>query len=389
MKKLILTLIILSTLLISCNGDPEVQYTYQPPEEIEDGLEVGTLVEVNIDSISIEQGVENILNGKYTEVHSLLIIRDNKVVLEEYFPGHNFQWDAYGHHGAWTNWNMTKPHDIMSDTKSITSTSVGIAIDQGFINSVHDSIFDYLPEHQHLNTDGKDQITIEHLLTMTSGLEWKEWGASYTDLENDTFKLWIECNDQVACILENPLIEDPGTSFTYSGGDMVVLGEIIKNATGMTLEEFSGKYLFMPLGIDPPVWAKYESGVIDGSGGIKITPRDMAKIGMTFLNQGVWNGDQIISEGWVENSATAYADNKGINIPGEDSGRVGYSYTWWTKEYSRSGQQINMFYAGGWGGQLIMVLPELNTVIVFTGGNYVTSRPDFKIFEKYVLPAIE
>jgi len=244
-----------------------------------------------------------------------------------------------------------------------------------------------LPDHQRFNTDGKEGITIEHLLTMTSGLEWKEWGASYTDLGNDTFKLWIECEDQAACILEKPLIEEPGADFTYSGGDMVLLGEIIKNATGMNIEEFSGKYLFEPLGIDPPIWAKYDSGVIDGSGGIKITPREMAKFGLTFLNNGLWDGEQIVSEGWVEKSATTYPGNTRINVPGEDSGRVGYAYTWWTKEYSR--EDINMYYAGGWGGQLILVLPEVDAVVVFTGGNYVTSRPDFKIFEKYVLPAIE
>lgn len=115
----------------------------------------------------------------------------------------------------------------------------------------------------------------------------------------------------------------------------------------------------------------------------------MAKFGLTFLNKGVWNGGRIISGEWVEKSATLYPGNTRINIPGEDSGRVGYSYTWWTKQYSHSGKKINMYYAGGWGGQLIMVLPELNTVVVFTGGNYVTKRPDFKIFEKYVLPAID
>ena len=117
----------------------------------------------------------------------------------------------------------------------------------------------------------------------------------------------------------------------------------------------------------------------------------MAKIGVTFLNKGVWKEQQIISEQWVGESATTFPGNSntGINIPGEDSGRVGYSYTWWTKQYSESGKEIHIFYAGGWGGQLIMVLPEVNTVVVFTGGNYLTKRPDFKIFEKYVIPAID
>ncbi|MCJ7701722.1 MAG: beta-lactamase family protein [Anaerolineales bacterium] len=385
----VLFISLLSLLLTSCDNAPASQYTYQPPENIDDGLDIGTLAEVNIDPDLIGTAVDKIREGKYKEVHSMLIFKDNKLVFEEYFMGHRYKWDGPGNHGSWVTWNKYRPHNIMSDTKSITSACIGIAIDHGFIESVDQPIFDYLPEHQHLNKDGKDKITIEHLLTKTTGLEWKEWGTSYTNLENDTFKLWVECEDQITCILEKPLIDEPGTSFTYSGGGMVLLGEIIKHATNMNIEEFSEKYLFETLGIDPPVWEKYESGVIDASGGIKITPRDMTKFGAAFLNNGVWNGKQIIPEKWVEKSAATYPGNSRINVPGEDSGRVGYSYTWWTKQYSSSGKKINMYYAGGWGGQLIMVLPELNTVIVFTGGNYTTSRPDFKIFEKYVLPAIE
>ncbi len=381
---------ILSLLITSCDSAPAAsQYTYQLPENIDDGLDVVTLDAVNIDANLLGAAVDQIRAGKYKEVHSMLIFKDNKLVFEEYFPGHRYKWDGPGNHGAWVKWNKYMPHKIMSDTKSLTSTSIGLAIEHGFIESVHQSIFDYLPEHQHLNTGGKNKITIEHLLTMTSGLEWKEWGTSYTDMGNDILKLWVECEDQVTCILEKSLIAEPGTSFTYSGGGMVLLGEILKNATNMNIELFSEQYLFEPLGIKPPVWEKYPSGVIDGAGGVKITPRDMGKIGLTFLNDGVWNGAQVISKGWVEKSATTYPGNERIKVPGTDSGRNGYAYTWWTKEYSHSGEKINMFYAGGWGGQVIMVFPELNTVVVFTGGNYTSKTTAFSVLEKYVLPAIE
>jgi len=389
MKKMIPFFLILALLFAGCSADPTSQSVYQPPEKFDDGIDVGTLEEVNIDSNLIQNAVDKIRDGKYSEVHSILIFTDNKLVFEEYFAGHPYQWDGPGNHGAWVEWDRTMPHETMSDTKSITSASIGIAIDQGFIDSVDQSIFDYLPEYQYFNTGGKDKITIKHLLTMTSGLDWNEWGAPYTDLNNDIFRLWVECENQAVCTLERPLIAEPGTSFNYCGGGMVLLTEIIENATGMDIETFSGQYLFEPLGIDPPVWARFESGLIDGSNGINITPREMAKIGLTFLNDGVWDGEQIVSEQWVEKSAAAYAENSGIKVPGEGSGRVGYAYSWWTKQYSHSGQEINMFYADGWGGQLIMVLPELNTVVVFTGGNYVTKNPVFKIFEKYILPAIK
>ena len=240
MKRTILLLIAFSIALVSCGAEPTSQYTYRPPENLDDGLDIGTLEEVNIDSALIEKAIDKILSGKYSEVHSLLIVKDNKLVFEEYFMGHKYKWDGPGHHGNLVSWDRDEQHTVMSVGKSFTSACIGIAIDQGFIESVDQSIFDFLPEHQHLNTDGKDKITIEHLLTMTSGLEWKEWGASYTNLENDTFKLWIECEDQAKCILEKPLINEPGTDFTYSGGGMVLLGEIIKNATDMNIEEFSG-----------------------------------------------------------------------------------------------------------------------------------------------------
>ena len=389
MKKAILLISILSVLFVSCRLEPPSVYTYRPPENINDGFDVGTLDEVSIDSVLIEKAVNRIYGGRYKEVHSMLIFRDDKLVLEEYFTGHEYKWDAPKHHGGLVTWDRTMLHDVKSVTKSITSTCIGIAIDEGFIESVNQSIFDYLPEHQHLNTDGKDKITIEHLLTMTSGLEWDEWGAPLSSTDNDIISLWFNCDDQVTCILERPLENEPGTSFTYSGGNMIVLGEIIKNAAKMNIDEFSRKYLFEPLGIDSSNWTvRYPNGVIEAAGSLEIIPRAMAKIGVTFLNNGVWQGEQIISEQWIEKSAVAFPGNNGINIPGEDSGRVGYSYSWWIKQYSNSGREINMFYAGGWGGQLIMVFPELNTVVVFTGGNYVTKRPDFEILEKFIIPAI-
>jgi len=384
---------ILLILLVSCATTPKADfnssspYTYSPPENINDGFDVGSLDEVNIDPALIEKAVNDINRGKYKEVHSMLIFRDGKLVFEEYFNGYKYKWDGVNYNGDWVIWTRSTVHVMQSVTKSITSTCIGIAIDNGFIQSVNQSIFDYLPEHQHLNTDGKDKITIEHLLTMTSGLEWDEWGAPNNSVDNDAIGLWF-CEDPITFVLERPLVSEPGTNFTYNGGGMDVLGVIIKNATKMNIEEFSGKYLFEPLEIDSFNWYnRFENGVIDAASGLKITPRDMIKIGVTFLNKGVWNGKKIISEQWIEKSATTYPGNTRIKLPGEDSGRVGYSYSWWTKQNSNSGKKINIFWAGGWGGQRIMVFPELNSVVVFTGGNWTSKVQTFKILEKYIIPA--
>jgi len=320
----------------------------------------------------------------------MLIYKDGKLVVEEYFDGHKYQWDASGHHGELVTWDRDMLHCIHSDTKSFTSICTGLAINNGFIGSVNQSIFDYLPEHQHLNTDGKDKITIEHLLTMTSGFEWDEWGSSLSSTSNDSIGIWFSDKDPITFVLERPLVSEPGTIFTYNGGNTHILSQIINNSTGLNLAEFSAKYLFEPLGIDSfDWWLQFENGLIGGAGSLKITPRGMVKVGATFLNNGLWNGKHIISEQWVEKSATTFPTNTGIKIPGEDMGEVGYSYTWWTKQYFHSGKEINIYYAGGWGGQKIMVLPGLNTIIVFTGANYTSKVQNLKILEKYVLPAID
>ncbi len=386
MKKPILIISIFSFLLVCCQCNPFRQYAYHPPEKINDGLEIGSLGEVNIDPALIEKAVESIYQGRYKEVHSMLIFKDGKLVFEEYFKGHQFKYDTTKHHGELVTWDRTRLHRVMSVTKSMTSACIGIAIDKGFIESVHQSIFDYLPEYRHLNTDGKDKMTIEHLLTMTSGLQGNEWLVPYSNSKNDVMMTyWAE--DPIAFVLSKPPIYKPGENFQYYGGANFVLGEIIKNAAKMNLDEFSGKYLFEPLGITPYYWFQLNKGVVDGAGGLKITPRDMAKIGVTFLNKGVWNGKQIISEQWVEKSAASYPGNNWLNNWDDHWGMRGYSYSWWTHQFVKSGKRIPMFYAAGWGGQYIMVIPELNTVVVFTGGNYTSYRPPFEILKKYILPA--
>jgi CubicO group peptidase (beta-lactamase class C family) len=375
-------------------SEPSIPYTYQPPENINDGLDVGTLGEVSVDSELIEKAVSNINRGKYGEVHSMLIFKDGKLVLEEYFKGYKYEWDAPKHRGELVAWNMSMPHCVHSVTKSITSACIGIAIDNGFIESVHQSILDYLPEYQYLSTEGKDKITIEHLLTMTSGLEWMEWNAPYSSRDNPMIEIWFQEAEQnkhpFTFILEGSLIDEPGTSFRYFGGNQILLGGIIENAAQMDIDEFSAEYLFDPLEIDSFDWgSRFESGVVEAASGLKMTPRDMVKIGVTYLNNGVWNGQQIASEQWVEESAIPFGNNQGIDVPGTDERDVGYSYSWWTKTFSDSGKEINAFYALGWGGQNIVVFPDMNTVVVFTGGTYTSSTRTFSLLESYIIPAID
>jgi len=388
MKKAILILRALALFCISCNVNTSGQYTYQQPAKINDGLEVGSLKDANLDSKYITDAVKAIHKGKHKEVHSMLIYKDGKLILEEYFQGHKFKWDAPGYYGELVQWDRDIRHSMMSCTKSFMSACIGIAVDKGFIENVEQSIFDYLPKYQHLKTNNREYITIEHLLTMSSGLAWDEWSAAHGSAANDIDKLWLDCEDQITCVLEKTWWAVPGTIFTYNGGGMVILGEILKNASGMNIDDFSKKYLFKPLGINSTIWAQFPNGVFDTAGSLKITPRDMLKFGATYLNDGVWSGERILSTEWVKNSSVAYNNNIGINIPGEDSGKCGYTYSWWTSELSHAGKTIKMYRAGGWGGQEIMVFPELDMVVVFTGGNYEKKTSLYKIIERYILPAV-
>ncbi|WP_158594683.1 serine hydrolase domain-containing protein [Ulvibacterium marinum] len=375
--------------IVSCGPNTSGQYKYEPPKSSNDGLNTGHLNEVGMDSVIMGKAIKKAQQGKFRQIHSILIYKDNTLVLEEYFPGHKYQWDARKHEGEWVNWDRNMLHSIMSDTKSITSVCIGIAIDQGFIKSVHQSIFDYLPEHQHLRTGDKSKITIEHLLTMTSGLEWSEWQSPYSNLENPIIAIWYSKKDPLSFILEGQLVHEPGTSYSYYGGNMIILGEIIRNATKMAIDEFSAKYLFDPLGIEVFDWSvQFNNGVFEAAGGLRLKPRDMLKIGITFLHNGVWKGNRIISEQWVEKITTPFHGNTAIKVPGEDSDKIAYSYSWWIDQFSYSGKTAEGFYAGGWGGQKIIVIPKLNTVVVFTGGNYTSKLRQFKLLEKYILPSM-
>ena len=387
MKHLIFAVMFASLLITGCGTDSNNQYIYQAPENLDDGVDVGMLDEVNVDSSLLGKAVERIRAGKYGEVHSLLIFKDGKLVFEEYFPGHMFHYESPKYHGSLVHWRPDSRHNIMSAGKSITSACISIAIEEGFIESVDQSIFDYLPDYQHLATDGKDQISIEHLLTMTSGLEWDEWGASNSDINNNLIRLWVDCDDQVACVLGRRLVNEPGTAFTYTGGGMIVLGEIIANATGMDIEAFANQYLFAPMDIDSIEWKRFDNGVIYAGGEQMLSSREMLKFGITYLNNGEWNSQQVIPEEWVSMSAVPYGNNLRIRVPGSDGGRKGYGYSWWTWETKHNGEQLKTYYAGGWGGQRLFVISELDTVVVMTGGNYTSKTHTFTIMEKYVLPA--
>jgi CubicO group peptidase (beta-lactamase class C family) len=387
--KILFVPLLLSLLNLGCSEQDRTAYPYHPPLDMKDGLTVGTLDEVGINSKLVLQAAARIQKGNFGEIHSMLIYKDNRLVFEEYFEGHDYRWDAPKHYGGWVTWNARMPHYVHSVSKSITSMCVGIAVDKGFITDVHQSVFDYLPDYQYLKTEENKHISIEHLLTGTSGLLWAEWNAPLSSMENDQIAIWFHEKGPVDFVLSRPVIAIPGTHFTYSGGNIELLGVIVEQASGIPFEDFSKTYLFEPLGLDSAHWQIiYPTGEVHAAAGLRLRPREMVKIGVTMLQNGIWKDQQILSEDWVKASRYPYGAIHGINLPGEDLKDMAYSYTWWTKQLNYKGSNLDWYSANGWGGQKIIVLPGLNALVIFTGASYTSKVKQYGLFERYLLPAL-
>lgn len=363
----------------SVPGAQEIQIAQ--PEATDDGWETGKLSSVGMSEGPLVNLVQRIGSGGYGEVHSVVVVKDNKLVFERYWPGHDFAPFATNYHGAYTRFDRDTPHDTHSATKSVTSALVGIAIDRGHIQSVDDVVFKYLPEqYASRRNGGRERITVGHCLKMASGLQWNEWEAPVTASENDLM-VFIRSFNPVEYLLSKPVTAEPGTRFYYNGGTVNLLGVMIAYASDQGVQSFSSRYLFGPLGISNYRWTVFQpSGITFCSGDIYITPRDMAKFGQLFLNEGKWNGSQVVSKEWVMLSTQHHI---GPPVSWAD----GYGYLWWLKNLRVNNRTVSSFKAMGWGGQEIFVLKELAMVVVFTGANYVGNVPCDEIMERYILPA--
>jgi CubicO group peptidase (beta-lactamase class C family) len=347
---------------------------------VNDGWETATLSSVGLNQAPIEEMVWRVGVGAYQEVHSVVIVKNNKLVFEEYWAGHDFSISSSDYHGRYVQFDRSTRHNTHSATKSITSALVGIALAKAFIDTVAENIFRYLPNHQMLRSGGRENITIEHALTMSSGLQWNEWGVSVSSPEHDVVQ-FNQSSDPIRYLLSKPLVATPGTSFCYNGANVDLLGVIIANASEQSVQSFSSQYLFNPLGISNYNWQVLQpSGLTCCHGDIYITPRDMAKFGQLFLNEGSWNGVQIVPKKWVEQS-TQYRINPMV------SWADGYGYLWWLRNLRVNNTWVSSFKAIGWGGQEIFVFKDLAMVIVFTGANYMSNVPCDEIMQRFILPS--
>ena len=382
-SSLVILLTFLCLILITCCTNPDnsdTDYTYSIPQNVGDGWDTASLNSVGIDEGVIENLIGKIKNDFYDEIHSIVIIKNDKLVFEEYFPGHDFNYNGQNFHGALIDFDLNTPHNTHSATKSIVSTLVGIAIEKDFIVSKNDKIISYFEQYWDLFDEEKSKITVEHLLTMSSGLEWNEWDVPPGDPQYDTYLFNVSL-DPIRYILSKSIVTEPGTSFYYNGAGVDLLGELITIASGMRLDDFAGQYLFELLDVNNYEFQVHPSGMVYAHGDIYITPRSMAKYGYLLLNNGKWNDETIVSEDWINISTSSQIQLPQLTWADE------YGYLIWRKVYYSNNQPYESYFAEGWGGQKIAVFPSLDIVVVFTGANYQTNPPCDEILQDYIIPA--
>jgi len=353
----------------SPTGPDDEGYRYTVPEQTGDGWETASLASVGMDAEPMEDLMDRLAETEDHQVHSLLIVRDGKLVFEEYFPGEKFNLAQYT--GEW-GFDRDDTHNLCSVTKSFTSALVGIAIDQGLIGSVDEKVFDFFPQHTDLMTGDplKAGLTIEDLLTMRSGIDWDDETYPYSDPRNDLNQMF-NTRQPVRYILSQDILVTPGTVFEYSNCNSNLLGEIVRRTSLERLDLFSGNYLFSRIGVADFQWQMVTSNMVFASGDLRLRPRDMARFGQLFLDGGSWDGRQVISAEWVELSTREHVP---LYAGSADMWEDGYGYHWWRWE-SIFGVEFRAYMAQGWGGQWIVVWPQGNMVIVTTGGNYYTDPP--------------
>jgi CubicO group peptidase (beta-lactamase class C family) len=300
-----------------------------------DCWKTASLESEGIDSVKLALAL-NTIQQNGIPVHSLMMIRRGRVILDGFF----YPYDR------------TTLHDMASVTKSFTTTLIGIAADEGLLD-LDQPILSFFPGRTVANRDEwKEQITVRHLVSMSSGLDCNNERG-----DNQSVEEMVASKDWVQFVLDLKVTHEPGTVFEYFSPGTHLLSAILTHATGMSALEFAKQNLFGPLGITKVYWPADPAGITYGWGGLCLLPQDAAKLGYLWLNDGVWDERQIVSHRWVENAVKSQVPTGSTN---------GYGYGWWLNAFGGSPS----YKAFGAGGQEVLVVPGMDLVIVKTGGGY-------------------
>jgi CubicO group peptidase (beta-lactamase class C family) len=326
-----------------------------------DGWRASTPAEQGMDGDLLANITTTIEDERMTFARAMLVVRHGYLVFEEYDNG----------------FTADDRDNVRSVTKGVTSALVGIALANGDLDSLDVTATDFFPEYFEggANAD-KHDITLRDLLMMRSGLQWGE--ANW-----QVIPLWESDLDQMQRILNLPLENPPGDVWNYSTADAHLIGGILTRAAGASLLDYANMHLFEPLGIMGAEWDTDSQGYNVGGTGLALTPREMATFGYLYLNDGVWDGEQIVPAEWVALTTTAQDDE------------TDYGYQWWRGEREFFGG-YPAFAALGYGGDMIFVYPELDLVVVAKTSYFVMATPAQEqeeavmgLIREFVIPAVE
>jgi CubicO group peptidase (beta-lactamase class C family) len=352
-----------------------------------------------LDSSVLEALHAEFAAGEHGNVDGMLVFRNGRLLFERRY-GHDYDRQFEGRDQTRGPYNYYDPdwhpyyrrgdlHTMQSVSKSVTSALIGIAIRRGELPGVDVPVSRVLTRYQAGDADPRrSALTLEHLLTMTAGMDWDESSVTYTDPRNSCASM-EQSDDWVRYVLDQPMRAAPGAEFEYNSGITVLLAQILLEATGRHADDYAREHLFGPLGIERFYWKKTPTGLVDTEGGLYLREEDLARFGHLYLNDGVWEGRRILPEGWVAASLAA-----SVRVPGST---YAYGYQWWLVPTADSPpgadgstQASRYAYAAlGYGGQRLLVDPELAIVAVFSGWNiYETPSLDAGFALRRVLGAV-
>jgi CubicO group peptidase (beta-lactamase class C family) len=340
------------------------------PVARDDGWSIASVNEDNLIDRAALCRMADRLASSAANVHSVLVARGGKLIFERYFTGSDeIPGRFYGRRVANIAFDADTLHDMKSVSKSVASLAVGIAIDRGLIRSVNEPILSFFPELSDMRSPERDRIQLFHALTMSMGLAWEEATPATGDDNNDEARM-NRSRDACRYVLGLATKAPAGQEFFYNTGALALVSAIVRKATGRPLDEFAREALFEPLGISAVAWER-RKGDTDAGGGLRLRPRDMAKIGQLVLAGGRWNDRQIVSREWIETSTA-------LKFKATDD--QSYGYLWWLGRSRLDGREVNWVGALGRGGQSIRIVPELDLVVVVTAGYYQDySRTAFQL----------
>ena len=337
---------------------------------------------LNKDSLtSLDQ---ELASGKYGHIDGLLVIRHGKVGYEKSYR-HNYAeiyqkevstksalnssdpGGPYNYFNPWWHpyYHGTDLHTLQSVTKTITSVIIGVAITRHEFPDLNTPVLQFFDTTAIKNIDSrKRRMTLRHLLTMTAGLDWNEGSLPYADPRNDG-SLMEASYDWVKYVLDKPMAEEPGKAFNYNGGATQTLAHVFRVATGQDLEEYGAKHLFKPLGIHRYYWKRAPSGLVDAQGGLYLEKKDLAKIFYLYLKAGKWQDKQLIGTDYVRQSVTPF-----VRL----SPNLAYGYKWWLNAYGKKSTEV-AWRGSGFGGQIPIVFPQYDLVVVVTAWNILPNMP--------------